>query len=124
MEKNENDKRTQSAFRNDIAYSAARNTTTAINRSFNITVPWKQWSRNSHLPIRRPERRQQLFKSQASAERFLPPHAEICNTFDTQRHLISRPNLRRFRAGADAAWAVTVDCGLVGLKSWSAPQLT
>ncbi|MCY3223814.1 IS6 family transposase, partial [Acinetobacter baumannii] len=61
---------------------------------------------NSHLPIRRRERQQQLFKSQASAQRFLTTHAAIYNTFYVQRHLISRMNLRRFRAGAGEAWAV------------------
>ncbi|PZO02664.1 MAG: IS6 family transposase, partial [Alphaproteobacteria bacterium] len=60
---------------------------------------------NSHLPIRRRERQQQRFKSQASAQRFLTTHAAIYNTFNTQRHLISRPTLRHFRAEADAAWA-------------------
>lgn len=60
---------------------------------------------NSHLPIRRRERQQQLFKSQGSAQRFLTAHAAIYNTFYTQRHLISRPTLRRFRTGAAAAWA-------------------
>ena len=55
---------------------------------------------NSHLPIRRRERQQQLFKSQVSAQRFLTTHAAIYNTIYTQRHLISRPTLRRFRAGA------------------------
>jgi len=59
---------------------------------------------NSHLPIRRRERQQQLFKSQASAQCFLTTHAAIYNTFYTQRHLISRPTLRRFRVGANAAW--------------------
>jgi len=63
---------------------------------------------NSHLPIRRRERQQQLFKSQASAQRFLTTHAAIYNTFNVQRHLISRPTLRRFRAEADAAWAAAV----------------
>lgn len=60
---------------------------------------------NSHLPIRRRERQQQLFKSLTSAQRFLTTHAAIYNTFYTQKHLISRPILRRFRAEADAAWA-------------------
>jgi putative transposase len=60
---------------------------------------------NSHLPIRRRERKQQGFKSQASAQKFLTTHAAIYNTFNVQRHLISRPTLRRFRAEADAAWA-------------------
>ena len=60
---------------------------------------------NSHLPIRRRERKMQLFKSQASAQRFLTTHASVYNTFYTQRHLISRRTLRHFRVGADAAWA-------------------
>jgi putative transposase len=53
-------------------------------------------------------RQQQRFKSQASAQRFLTTHAAIYNTFNIQRHLISRPNLRRFRAEAATAWAAAV----------------
>jgi transposase-like protein len=60
---------------------------------------------NSHLPIRRRERKQQKFKSQVSAQRFLATYAAIYNTFNIQRHLISRSTLRVFRAEADAAWA-------------------
>ena len=60
---------------------------------------------NSHLPIRRRERQMQLFKSQTSAQRFLATHAAVYNTFYTQRHLISRDTLRRFRAEAHDAWA-------------------
>ena len=63
---------------------------------------------NSHLRIRRRERQQQRFKSQASAQRFLITHAAIYNTFNIQRHLISRPTPRLFRAEADAAWAAAV----------------
>lgn len=60
---------------------------------------------NSHLPIRRRERKMQLFKSQASAQRFLTTHAAIYNTFYTQPHLIHRSTLRRFRSDAANAWA-------------------
>ena len=63
---------------------------------------------NSHLPIGRRERQQQRFKSQASAQRFLTTHAAIYNTFNIQRHLFSRPTLRRFRADAANAWATAV----------------
>jgi putative transposase len=61
---------------------------------------------NSHLAIRRRERKQQKFKSQGSAQRFLSSHAAIYNTFNTQPHLISRPGLRTLRAQAHQAWAV------------------
>ncbi len=60
---------------------------------------------NSHLPIRRRERKQQKFKSQGSAQRFLSTHAAIYNTFNLQPHLISRCGLRILRAQAHQAWA-------------------
>ena len=60
---------------------------------------------NSHLAIRRRERKQQKFKSQGSAQRFLSSHAPIYNTFNTQPHLIRRPTLRLLRAQAHEAWA-------------------
>ena len=63
---------------------------------------------NSHLPIRRRERQQQGFKSQTSAQRLLTTHAAICDTFNTQRHLMSRPTLRRFRADAASVWAAAI----------------
>ncbi len=64
---------------------------------------------NSHLVIRRRERKQQKFKSQGLAQRFLSSHAAVYNTFNVQPHLISRPTLRRFRAEAHQTWAaVTV----------------
>ena len=61
---------------------------------------------NSHLPIRRRERKMQLFKSTASAQRFLTTHAAVYNTFYTQPHLISRSTLRTFRSAANDAWSV------------------
>ena len=59
---------------------------------------------NSHLAIRRRERKQQKFKSQGSAQRFLATHAPIYNTFNLQPHLIRRPTLRLFRAEAYRTW--------------------
>jgi transposase-like protein len=46
----------------------------------------------------------QKFKSQSSAQRFLTVHANVYNTFNTERHLISRKTLRIFRAAAMEAW--------------------
>jgi putative transposase len=59
---------------------------------------------NSHLPVRQRERRMQRFKSAGSAQRFLSIHAAVYNTFNIQRHLISRSTLRQFRSDATNAW--------------------
>jgi len=59
---------------------------------------------NSHQPVRRRERRMQRFKSPGSAQRFLSVHAAVYNTFNTQRHLISRNTLRQFRSDAMQQW--------------------
>ena len=61
---------------------------------------------NSHLPIRRRERKMQGFQSQRSAQKFLTTHASVYNTFNTERHLVSRKTFRTFRANAHAAWVV------------------
>ena len=60
---------------------------------------------NSHLANRQRELKQQKFKSQGSAQRFLSTHSAVYNTYNLQQHRISRPGLRRLRAQADAAWA-------------------
>jgi putative transposase len=59
---------------------------------------------NSHLPVRRRERKMQRFKSQGHAQRFVSTHSAISNVFNLQRHLVSRKTLRTFRAAASAAW--------------------
>jgi transposase-like protein len=59
---------------------------------------------NSHLMIRRRERKMQGFKSQASAQRFLTTLAAVYNTFATQRHLTSRRALRSLRGKAHQDW--------------------
>ncbi len=61
---------------------------------------------NSRQPTRRRERKMQRFKSSGSAQRFLSAHAAVHNTFNTQRHLVSRSTLRQFRAEAASAWEV------------------
>jgi transposase-like protein len=59
---------------------------------------------NSHQVVRRREHKMQRFKSPMSAQRFLSVHAAVHNTFNLQRHLISRRTLRRFRAEAAQQW--------------------
>ncbi len=46
---------------------------------------------NSHQPVRRRERKLQMFKSPGSAQRFLSIHSATYNTFYHQRHLLKRP---------------------------------
>ncbi len=61
---------------------------------------------NSHQPVRRRERKMQRFKSAGSAQRFLSMYAPVHNTFNVQRHLISRRTLRTFRVEAAYAWQI------------------
>src|SRR6267378_1346742 len=66
---------------------------------------------NSHQAVRRRERKMQRFKSARSAQRFLSIHAAVHNTFNLQRHLVSRATLRTFRAEAAAHWQDAVTAG-------------
>ena len=68
----------------------------------------KNRAENSHLPIRRRERKMLGFKSRDSAQRFQTTHAAIYNAFDLPRHMISWPTLRIFWARADSVWARAV----------------
>jgi transposase-like protein len=63
---------------------------------------------NSHQVVRRRERKMQRFKSARSAQRFLSIHAAVYNTFNLQRHLVSRSILRTFRAEAAEHWQKAV----------------
>jgi putative transposase len=63
---------------------------------------------NSNLPVRQRERRMQRFKSPKSAQRFLSTHAAFYNTFNIQRHLISRKTMRKFRDDSRALWQSAV----------------
>jgi putative transposase len=63
---------------------------------------------NSHQATRRRERKMQGFKSVGSAQRFLSFHAADHNTFNIQRHLLSAPTHRGFRASAMQTWREVV----------------
>ena len=83
-------------------------------RHLRLTCPHEQGLRannraeNSHQVVRRRGRKMQRFKSARSAQRFLSIHAAIHNTFNLQRHLVSRATLRIFRAAAAAQWQSAV----------------
>ena len=83
-------------------------------RRLGLSCPHEQGIRqnnraeNSHQAVRRRERKLQRFKSARSAQRFLSMHAAVHNTFNLQRHLVSRSTLRRFRADAMAQWETAV----------------
>src|ERR1700716_3883241 len=83
---------------------------TAAFRRLRLSCPHEQGLRknnraeNSHQAVRRRERKMQRFKSARSAQRFLSVHAAVHNTFNLQRHLVSRSTLRTFRAEAAAQW--------------------
>jgi putative transposase len=59
---------------------------------------------NSHQVVRRRERKMQGFRSAGSAQRFLSSHSAVHNTFNLQRHLVSRRTLRVFRSVAAEQW--------------------
>jgi putative transposase len=86
----------------------------AAFRHLRLTCPHEQRLRannhaeNSHQIVRRRERKMQRFKSAASAQHFLNMHATVHNTFNLQRHLISRSTLRTLLAEATARWQAAV----------------
>ena len=60
---------------------------------------------NSYQPLRRRERRMQGFKSAKSAQCLVSVYAAVYNTFNVQRHSISRRILRQFRTAAHNSWS-------------------
>ena len=84
----------------------------AARRKLQLSCRHKQGLRknnraeNSHQAVRRREHKQQRFKSAGSAQRFFTTHASVYNTFNLQRHLISRRTLRVFRTQASQAWQI------------------
>jgi transposase-like protein len=83
-------------------------------RSFNlhwlqepVWPPENYSAENSHQAVRRRERKLQRFKSARSAQRFLSMHAAVHNTFNLQRHLISR-STADLRIEAATEWHIAV----------------
>ena len=82
----------------------------AAFRDLNLSARHEQGLRannraeNSHRPVRRRERKMQRFKSARSAQRFLSSYSALYNTYNLDRHLISRRTLRQFRAASTDAW--------------------
>jgi transposase-like protein len=70
---------------------------------------------NSHQVVRRRERKMHGFKSPGSAQRFLSIHAAVHNTFNLQRHLVSRRTLRLFRRKAAEQWQRATAAAQAGL---------
>ena len=84
----------------------------AAQRELGLTAHHEQGLRknnraeNSHQVVRRREWKMQGFKSPGSAQRFLSIHSAVHNTFNLQRHLISRRTPRLFRTEAATQWQI------------------
>lgn len=61
---------------------------------------------NSHLPIRRRERKMQGFKSQKISSKVSHHHAAVYNNFSTEPHLNSLRHMRELRDTAAREWAI------------------
>ena len=87
-----------------LSYGAALETIGCRSRHRPGRLRENNRAENSHLSVRRRERKMQRFKSQGQAQRFVSIHGAIYNLFNVQRHLISRSTLRTFRATAMEGW--------------------
>ena len=87
-----------------LTYGAALETLGCRSRHRPGRLRENNRAENSHLSVRRRERKMQRFKPQGQAQRFVSIHGAIYNLFNVQRHLISRSTLRTFRATAMEGW--------------------
>jgi len=86
------------------SYKAALRDLGALKRHQPGRLQENNRAENSHLHVRRRERKMQLFKSQGHAQRFVSTYSAIYNCFNTERHLISRKTIRTYRDRAFAEW--------------------
>ena len=68
---------------------------------------------NSHLPIRRRERKAQRSRSIGSTQKQLSSYGQIYNLFNFQRHLISRTTLKQFTTEAQTEWNIVTKAVMV-----------
>jgi hypothetical protein len=107
----------EARIRAEIAGNRQLRSYASAFRKLGLTCPHEQGLRrnnraeNSQQLMRRRERNMQRFKSARSAQRFLSMHAAVHNTFNLQRHLVSRSTLRKFQADATAQWKTAVAAG-------------
>ena len=100
----------QRGFTPDVLVTDKLRSCAAAKSELRLTARHEQGLRrnnraeNSHLPVRRRERKMQRFKSPGSAQRFLSVHAAVQNAFNVQRHLVSRNTLRALRGEAFQNW--------------------
>jgi putative transposase len=59
---------------------------------------------NSHQPFRRRERAMQRFRSAKMLQKFGSVHAQVCNHFNQERHLVARENHKQRRSVALGEW--------------------
>ena len=101
-------------FAPDVLVTDQLRSYAAAKSELRLTAPHEQGLRrnnradNSHLPVRRRERKMQRFKSPGSAQRFLSVHAAVQNAFNVQRDLTSAQSHRVLRAAAMSTWREVV----------------
>lgn len=61
---------------------------------------------NSHLPLRRRERAMLRFRKMKSLQKFASIHANVCNHFQLERHLVDRKTYKERRSAALSAWQI------------------
>jgi putative transposase len=86
--------RSYRAALSDLGFVGRQDTTRWLNNR----------AENSHQPYRRRERSMQLFRSDASLQKFVAVHAAVHNHFNLDRHFTRRTEFRQSRDAALAEW--------------------